>query len=77
MGFVKKKKKINILLSKGMPDIYLRVAIEKSWRSQNFDFLSSKNTSPGQFFGSSNFTITLNITKYRWDNLAYFLFTPI
>ena len=30
MGFVYSIKKINILLSKGMPNIYLRVAIEKS-----------------------------------------------
>ena len=34
------RKEINRLLSKGMSDIYLKVTIEKNWRSQNFDFLS-------------------------------------
>ena len=47
-------KGMNKLISKGMPNIYLKVANEKNWRSQNFDFLSSKTLSPGQFLGSSN-----------------------
>ena len=47
------RKEINRLLSKGMSNIYLKVTIEKNWRSQNFDFLGLKNLSPGQFFGSS------------------------
>ena len=33
---------MNRLVSKGMPNIYLKVTIEKNWRSQNFDFLSLK-----------------------------------
>ena len=37
-----------------MSNIYVNVVIEKNWRSQNFDFLSLKKWSPGQFLGSSN-----------------------
>ena len=48
------RKEINRLLSKGMSNIYLNVSIEKNRRSQNVDFLSSKNLSLGQFFGNSN-----------------------
>ena len=36
-----------------MPNIYLKVAIEKKWRSQNFYILSLKNLSQGQFFERS------------------------
>ena len=54
------KKEINRLLSKGMSNIYLKVTIEKNWRSQNFDFLSLKNLSPGQFLGSPN------SQRYHW-----------
>ena len=43
-------KEINRLIS----NIYLTVTIEKNRRFQNFDFLSLKNLSPGQFLGSSN-----------------------
>ena len=46
-------KGINRLISKGMSNIYLKVTIEKNWRSQN-NFLSSKNLSSGQSSGSSN-----------------------
>ena len=42
-------KEINRLLNKAMSNIYLKVTIEKNWRSPNFDFLSSKNLSAGQF----------------------------
>ena len=45
-------KKINTLLSKGMSNIYLKLTIEKNWRSQNFDFVSLKKFSPGQFCGA-------------------------
>ena len=41
------RKEINMLLSKGMSNIYLKVTIDKNWRSQNFDFLSLKNLPPG------------------------------
>ena len=37
-----------------MPNIYLKVAIEKKWHTQNFDFLSLKSSSPGQSSGSPN-----------------------
>ena len=42
------------LLSKGMFNIYLKVTFEKKRRTQNFDFLSFKSSSPDQFLGSSN-----------------------
>ena len=54
------RKEINRLLSKGMPNIYLKVASEKKWRTQNFDFKSLKSSSPGQFLGSSNWR------RYHW-----------
>ena len=41
---------INKLIGKRMSNIYLKVTIEKNWLSQNFDFPSLKNSSPGQFF---------------------------
>ena len=37
-----------------MSNIYLDGTTEKNWRSQNFDFLSLKSSSPGQFVASSN-----------------------
>ena len=43
---------MNRLLSKKMSNIYFKVTVEKNWRSQNFDFLSLKNLSPGQFWGA-------------------------
>ena len=38
-----------------MSNIYLKVTIEKNGRFQNFDFLSLKNLSIGQFLESSNY----------------------
>ena len=32
-----------------MPNIYLKIAIKKNWRSQNIDFVGLKNLCPGQF----------------------------
>ena len=52
--FFSSVKEINWLISKGMSNIYLKVTIEKKRCSQNFDFLSLKNVSPGQFLGFSN-----------------------
>ena len=43
---------INRLSSNGMSNIYFKVIIEKNWRSQNFDFLSLKDLSPNQFWGT-------------------------
>ena len=37
-----------------MSNIYLKVTIEKNWRSRNFDFLSLKNLPTGQFLRRSN-----------------------
>ena len=47
-------KEINRLINKGMSYIYLKFTIKKKWRFQNFDFLSLKNSSPGQFLETSN-----------------------
>ena len=44
------RKDINKLLSKGMSNIYLKVTIEKNWRSQNFGFLSLKKLLPVSFW---------------------------
>ena len=52
--FFSSTEEINSLISKGMPNIYLKAIIEKNGRSQNFDFLSLKTLSPGQFLGSSS-----------------------
>ena len=38
-------KEINRFISKGMSNIYLKITIEKNWRSQNFE-----NFSQGQFW---------------------------
>ena len=40
---------MNRLSGEGMPNIYLKVTIGKNWRSENFDFRSLENLSPGQF----------------------------
>ena len=46
------RREINRLLNKGMSNVYLKNTIEKNWLSQNFDLLSLKNLSPGQFWGA-------------------------
>ena len=53
-------KEINRLISKEISNIYLTVTTEKNRRSQNFTFLSLRNSSPGQFLGSSN------SRRYHW-----------
>ena len=35
-----------------MSNIYLKVTIEKKWSTQNFNSLSLKSSSPGQFLGA-------------------------
>ena len=50
---------INRLITKGMSNIYLKVTIEKNRHSQNFDFLSLKNLSQGQFFEELQLTQVL------------------
>ena len=54
------RKEISRLSSKGISNIYLIVTVEKNRHSQNFDFLSLNNLSPGQFLGSSN------SRRYHW-----------
>ena len=53
-------KGVNKLISKGMRNIYVKVTVEKTWLSQNFDLLSLKHMSPGQFLESSN------SRRYHW-----------
>ena len=48
------KKEIDKLVSKGMPNNYLNCSFRKKRRSQNFEFPSVKNSSPGQYLTSSN-----------------------
>ena len=43
---------MNRLLSKEMSNIYLKVTVEKNWRSQNFDFLSLKTCHHVSFWGA-------------------------
>ena len=52
MDFFSSIKEENRLVSKGMSNIYSKATIGKNLRSQNFDFLSLNNSSPGQFLGS-------------------------
>ena len=47
-------KEIERLISKRMSNTYLKVTIEKKWRTKNFDFLSLKSSSLGKFLRSSN-----------------------
>ena len=35
-----------------MSNTYVKVTIEKKWRTQEFDFISLKSSSPGQFLGN-------------------------
>ena len=44
-------KEINRLLSKGTSNIYLEIAIEKNWLTQNFDLKSLKSLSPDEVSG--------------------------
>ena len=48
------RKEINRLLSKGMSNNCFKVSFEKNWCAQNFDILSLKRSSPGNFLESSN-----------------------
>ena len=43
-------KELNSLISKGMSNTYLKNTIEKKWYTHNFDFLSLKSSSLGQFW---------------------------
>ena len=80
--FFSSVKEINRLISKGMSNIYLKVTIEKNWRSQNFDFLSLKDLSPGpQFWGApahgdiiefSNFFLQLKNQRFWGKTVGSF-----
>ena len=63
-----RRKEINRLLSKGMSNIYLNVTTEKKWRSQNFNFLSLKNLSPGQSLGGSRI-LKLLVATYKSEDV--------
>ena len=67
------RKEINRSLIKGILNIYLKVAIEKNWRSQNFDFLSLKTLPPGQFLGSSNSPIDVMMADGRETSVKIIL----
>ena len=47
-------KEINKLISEEMSNVFLKIAIEKKRRTQNFDFPRLKSLSPGQFLGNFN-----------------------
>ena len=51
-----------------MSNIYLKVTIVKNWRARNFNFLSLKHSSRGQFLGHSNWRISLYL-KTSCSNL--------
>ena len=53
-GINRLRKETNRLLSKRMSNIYLKVTIEKNWRSENFDFVGLKTFLPGQIWGVPN-----------------------
>ena len=44
---------MNRLISKAMPNLYLKVTIEKNWRSQNLNIVCLKNLFLGQFLESN------------------------
>ena len=67
------RKRLLNRLTKGMSNIYLKVAIEKNWRSQNFDFLSLKTLPPGQFLGSSNSPIDVMMADGRETSVKIIL----
>ena len=54
---------VNRFLSKGMPSIYLKVTIEKTWRTRNFDFPSLKGFCPG-FWVARNHADIINFQTY-------------
>ena len=51
--FLSSIKQTSRLINKGLPNIYLKLTIEKNRRFRNFDFLSLKTSSPGQFLTDS------------------------
>ena len=58
-------KEIDRLISKVMSNIYLKVTM-KNWRSQNFDCLSLKNLSLGQFWESLLVKLNCILREYKF-----------
>ena len=53
-----------------MSNVYLKVTIEKNWRSQNYNFLTLKNLSPGQFLGGSNLNFKTSCCNLNINGLG-------
>ena len=47
-----------------MSNSYLKVTDKKKWPTQNFNFLSLKKLSPGQFLGSSTYTDIIQFLNF-------------
>ena len=63
-------KEINRLLTKGMSNIYLKVTTEEKLRTQNFDFLNLKSSSPSRsVLGELQLTQRSLIFKTSYCNL--------
>ena len=60
------RKEIIRLLIKEMSNIYYcqKVTIKKNWRSQNFDFLRSKNCHQVSFWGASTHVDTIEFEHF-------------
>ena len=86
--FFSSVKERNRLSSNGMSNIYLKVTIEKKWRTQIFNFVSLKGSSPALFLGEApthadiieilNFLLQLtsqwSVSKSIWWLFYYFYF---
>ena len=47
-----------------MTNIYLKDAIEKNWRSQNFFFLNLENLTTGQFWGTPTHVGSIELQNF-------------
>ena len=70
-------KEINLLISKGILNIHLKVTIEKNWRSQNFDFVSWKKSFPGQFWRTTTHTDIIELENLRSGSKTVCAFSTI
>ena len=50
-----------------MSNVYLKVAVEKNWRSQNADFSKIENSSPRQFLTRTDSHISLSFKTSCWN----------
>ena len=62
--FFKSIQKINRLLSKGITNIYLKITIEKNWRTQNFDFRSLSSCLKVSFWGAPTHADIINFSNF-------------